>query len=200
MKGAGGKHGWEADELAEHFTLHPTDWDLIANKTDETRLGFAILLKYFQYEGTFPKQVADVPPALVAFLAQQVDVPAVAFAAYAWQNWNATNDFIFYGKGREFGTNKQEDMEVAMLCLHLVQISMVYINTLLIQDLLSEPEWKEKLTAWFRSQIHEQVFCSYSVDTEQGPGLLIRTARHQYDMTFRTKIEKTTGRLVEMMS
>lgn len=63
------------------------------------------------------------------------------------ENWNATNDFIFYGKGREFGTNKQEDMEVAMLCLHLVQISMVYINTLLIQDLLSEPEWKEKLTA-----------------------------------------------------
>ena len=68
------KHGWAADELAEHFTLHPTDWALIANKTDETRLGFAILLKYFQYEGAFPKQAADVPPALVAFLAQQVAI------------------------------------------------------------------------------------------------------------------------------
>jgi hypothetical protein len=30
---------------------------------------------------------------------------------------------IFYGKGREFSTNKQADMEVAMLCLHLLQIS-----------------------------------------------------------------------------
>ena len=79
------KHGWAADELAEHFTLHPTDWALIANKTDETRLGFAILLKYFQYEGAFPKQAADVPPALVTFLAQQVAVPAAAFAAYSWR-------------------------------------------------------------------------------------------------------------------
>ena len=85
MKGVGVKHAWEVDELAEHFTLHPTDRELIANKTDETRLGFAILLKYFQYEGTFPKQAADVPHALVTFLAQQVDVPADAFAAYPWR-------------------------------------------------------------------------------------------------------------------
>jgi TnpA family transposase len=62
------------------------------------------------------------------------------------ENWNATNDFILYGKGREFGTNKQEDMEVTMLCLHLLQLSMVYINTLLIQDILSEPEWKAQMT------------------------------------------------------
>ena len=34
-----------------------------------------------------------------------------------------------------------------MLCLHLLQISMVYINTLLIQELLAEPEWANRLTA-----------------------------------------------------
>lgn len=62
------------------------------------------------------------------------------------ENWNATNDFILYGKGREFGTNKHEDMEVTMLCLHLLQLSMVYINTLLIQEVLSEPEWKAQMT------------------------------------------------------
>jgi TnpA family transposase len=62
------------------------------------------------------------------------------------ENWNGTNDFIFYGKGREFSTNKQADMEVAMLCLHLLQISMVFINTLLIQELLGEPEWANRLT------------------------------------------------------
>lgn len=55
-------------------------------------------------------------------------------------------DFIFYGKGREFGTNKQVDMELGMLCLHLLQISIVYINTLLIQELLAEPEWANRLT------------------------------------------------------
>ena len=63
------------------------------------------------------------------------------------ENWNATNDFIFYGNGRIFGTNKPEDMEIAMLCLHLVQISMVYINTLMIQELLADPGWMTKMTA-----------------------------------------------------
>ena len=32
-----------------------------------------------------------------------------------------------------------------MLGLHLLQISLVYINTLLIQRVLSEPEWMQKM-------------------------------------------------------
>lgn len=32
-----------------------------------------------------------------------------------------------------------------MLCLHLLQISLVYINTLLIQQLLSDPVWMQKM-------------------------------------------------------
>ncbi len=54
----------------------------------------------------------------------------------------AENDFLFYGKGSEMATNRQEDMEVAMLCLHLLQICMVYVNTLLIQEVLLEPDWQ----------------------------------------------------------
>jgi hypothetical protein len=33
-----------------------------------------------------------------------------------------------------------------MLALHLLQISMVYINTLMIQRVLSEPSWLGRLT------------------------------------------------------
>ena len=62
------------------------------------------------------------------------------------ENWNATNDFIFFGNGREFATNRQEDMESSMLCLHLVQLSMVYINTLMIQEVLAEPAWMSRMT------------------------------------------------------
>ena len=32
-----------------------------------------------------------------------------------------------------------------MLCLHLLQISLVYINTLLIQQVLSDPEWMQTM-------------------------------------------------------
>jgi hypothetical protein len=43
--------------------------------------------------------------------------------------------------------NRLEDQELAMLSLHLLQICLVYINTLMIQQILSEPEWANSLTA-----------------------------------------------------
>lgn len=33
-----------------------------------------------------------------------------------------------------------------MLCLHLLQVSLVYVNTLLMQQVLAEPEWQGQLT------------------------------------------------------
>ena len=48
------KRDWNADELVEHWTLPPGEKALLANKTGPTRLGFAVLLKFFQHEGRFP--------------------------------------------------------------------------------------------------------------------------------------------------
>jgi TnpA family transposase len=62
------------------------------------------------------------------------------------ENWNGANDFIFYGKGGEIATNRLEDQELAMLSLHMLQICLVYINTLIIQQILSEPQWAGNLT------------------------------------------------------
>jgi TnpA family transposase len=66
------------------------------------------------------------------------------------ERWNGINDFIFYGKSGEIRSNRQEDMELTVLSLHLFQISMVYINTLMIQEILSD---KEKLS---RLSIHDK--------------------------------------------
>jgi len=33
-----------------------------------------------------------------------------------------------------------------LLCLYLLQASMVYINTVIIQQVLKEPEWAETMT------------------------------------------------------
>jgi len=57
------------------------------------------------------------------------------------ENWNGANSFIFYGKSGEIATNNLSDQELAVLCLHLLQISLVYINTLIIQQILSQPQW-----------------------------------------------------------
>ncbi|WP_100551500.1 Tn3 family transposase [Caedibacter taeniospiralis] len=59
---------------------------------------------------------------------------------------NHVMDFIFYGKLGELKTNQTDDQELSVLCLHLLQACMVYINTLIIQQVLSEPHWNGRLT------------------------------------------------------
>ena len=58
------------------------------------------------------------------------------------ENWNSANGFIFYGKSGEISTNNIEDQELSVLCLHLLQNSLVYVNTLMIQEILMEDKWK----------------------------------------------------------
>ncbi|MGO9750338.1 MAG: Tn3 family transposase [Solirubrobacteraceae bacterium] len=60
--------------------------------------------------------------------------------------WNRVNGVIFYGKSGEFATNRREQQELGMLSLHILQAALVYVNTLMIQDILAEPEWASVLT------------------------------------------------------
>jgi len=63
------------------------------------------------------------------------------------ESWNSANSFIFYGKGGEVATNRLDDQEVSVLSLHLLQLSLVYVNTLMIQEILGAPSWTGRLTA-----------------------------------------------------
>ncbi|MEU8251138.1 hypothetical protein [Nonomuraea sp. NPDC048916] len=47
------------DELVEHWTILDEERDLIAGKRDATRLGFAILLKFYTQHGRFPRCCLD---------------------------------------------------------------------------------------------------------------------------------------------
>src|SRR5450432_1863816 len=60
--------------------------------------------------------------------------------------WNRVNGVIFYGKSGEFATNRRDQQELGMLSLHILQAALVYVNTLMIQDILAEPEWAGVLT------------------------------------------------------
>jgi len=62
------------------------------------------------------------------------------------ENWNSANGFIFYGKGGEISTNHRDEQELAVLSLHLLQSSLVYINTLMLQRVLLEPAWMAGMT------------------------------------------------------
>jgi TnpA family transposase len=61
------------------------------------------------------------------------------------ENWNSANAFIFYGKGGEVATNRLEEQELSVLSLHLLQICLVYVNTLMIQSVLGEQTWSDRM-------------------------------------------------------
>ena len=81
------KHLWANEELIGNFTLSPAELTLLANKTNVSKLCLAIFLKLFQYEGRFPTRRAEVPRAIVKFIADQIDVPIGFFEKYKWKGW-----------------------------------------------------------------------------------------------------------------
>ncbi|MDQ1014317.1 hypothetical protein QFZ43_000866 [Streptomyces afghaniensis] len=58
------------------------DWDLVANKSGTTRLGFCLMLKFFEIEGRFPEFIEEFPQAAVDYVAGLVKVPAAELAKY----------------------------------------------------------------------------------------------------------------------
>ncbi|MEM1366956.1 MAG: DUF4158 domain-containing protein [Cyanobacteria bacterium P01_H01_bin.15] len=52
----------------------------ITNDTAQNRLGFAILLKFFQAEGRFHQHAREVPKAITDFIAQQLSLSAGSVA------------------------------------------------------------------------------------------------------------------------
>jgi len=76
------------DELVEHWTLVGDERDLVAGKRGATRLGFALILKFYAGYGRFPAGRSELPGEVVAFIAKQVKVPASELGFYEW--WGST--------------------------------------------------------------------------------------------------------------
>lgn len=76
------KQKWHVDELVEAWTLDEADLGLVRNKTGSTRLGFAVLLKFFEVEARFPVGVGEVPIEVVDFVAGQLEVDLSQWRGY----------------------------------------------------------------------------------------------------------------------
>jgi TnpA family transposase len=124
------RQSWTKEELSEHWSLlpdrhnrqHPT-YKTLAELGKEIKTIF--LCQYLQHEE----------------LRQEIHESLKAI-----ERWNEVNSFIFYGKGGEISTNLRDAQELAVLCLRLLQIYLVYINTLMIQQVLAQKHWKNRLT------------------------------------------------------
>lgn len=143
----------------------PIQWDLIEQQYDELikfttalRLGTAdaesILRRFTRSNVQHPtyRALCELGKALkTVFLCDYLRLESLRREIHEGLNmietWNGANDFILYGKGGEFANNRLEDQEVLMLSLHLLQICLVYVNTLMIQQVLAQPEWQGRLMA-----------------------------------------------------
>ncbi len=52
--------------------------------------------------------------------------------------FNGANSVIYYGKGGEIASNRQDEQEMTVLCLRILQAALVYVNNLMLQDVLAE--------------------------------------------------------------
>ncbi len=59
---------------------------------------------------------------------------------------NSIMGFIFYGQLGAMSPTVTTAPALSIVCLHLLQASMAYINTIIFQNVLSSPEWKNVLT------------------------------------------------------
>jgi len=62
------------------------------------------------------------------------------------ESWNRANSVIFFGKGGDIATNRRDEQELSVLCLWVLQAALVYVNTLMVQDVLADDDWSESLT------------------------------------------------------
>ena len=62
------------------------------------------------------------------------------------ENWNSANTYVGYGRSGEFSGRRLLDHELSMLSLQLVQNSLIYVNTLMLQQVLAKPYWFNRMT------------------------------------------------------
>jgi len=141
------------------------NWDLIRQQYDEMvkfatalRLGTAqteaILRRFTRNNLKHPTYLAlaELGKAIkTIFLCDYLDSPQLRREIQEGLNtverWNGVNDFILYGKNGELTSSNLEGQEVTMLSLHLLQVCLVYINTAMLQKLLSEQKWLSMMKA-----------------------------------------------------
>ena len=142
----------------------PIDWELIRQQYDEMvkyatalRLGTAeteaILRRFTRNNVQHPtyKALSELGRAVkTIFLARYLHSRALRREIHEGLNtverWNGANDFVYFARRGEMTSNRREDQEISMLSLHLMQNCMVYVNTLMLQEVLAQPHWRGRLT------------------------------------------------------
>ncbi|GAA2636548.1 DUF4158 domain-containing protein [Actinomadura fulvescens] len=72
------------DELVGNWTLVGDELEQLSGRRGATKLGFALLLRFYALHGRFPTGRAELPDQAIAFVAGLVGVPASELRLYEW--------------------------------------------------------------------------------------------------------------------
>jgi TnpA family transposase len=142
----------------------PIDWDLVRQQYDQmikhattirlrTAETEAIVRRFTKNNVQHPtyKALAELGKAIKTvfqcrYLHSQELRREIHEGLNVIEQWNGATDFVFFARRGELTSNRREEQEISMLALHLIQNCMVYINTLMIQQLLAQTHWQSKFT------------------------------------------------------
>jgi len=144
--------------------------DNVTNANAHNRLGFAVMLKFFQLEGRFPYHSGEVSQPVVEFIAQQLGLEAVDFRLYTLSGTGRVHqrhriqirEFLGF---RRMGKEDRETLQ-RWLVENIIPDAPHFealkeqLSRRLFQLQLERPSAKE-LTRIIRSanRTHEQLFC-----------------------------------------
>lgn len=163
------KRQWDATELVEHFTLTIDEVALLENKSEENRLGFAVLLKFFQIEARFPRARHEVPKLVVSYIASLLGLLPRLYKQYEWEGRTFERHRAeireFFGF-REFTVLDGEELK-AWLCEKVLtyerqQSHLESASYKRLRELKLEPPTPERLERIIRSAVTatEKKFCA----------------------------------------
>lgn len=158
------KRDWHPDELIEHWTLTPAEKQQALSKREPSRLGFAVLLKFFQHQGRFPKSAREVPKAVVDHMASQLQV-----APIGWNEYDR--------EGRTIKSHRSEIRQQLGFREATVADGEALVDWLCEHCLAQTPRWEHIESAAYERLRSLQI----EPPTPARLNRLIRSARHGFD-------------------